>query len=135
MNESRIRNIPYGRKIRQSTYKTTILTRRSTVTDVVPRNPLFDPITWDPARTWPKYMLLLKLCYWHLRCCHNWYKHLFCIMNLSRDASFFWRKRCHWHRNFCAAPIYWFDLQFLIWLRFPNLTRSSQFDSTTIVWK
>ena len=108
------------------------LTCQSAAAYDAPRDPLYVPITWNPACTRPESTLCLHLCYQHIRWCRFSCDHHCRIINLTKNLSFIRCKCCQQHQNFCAAPLSWFDAPFLIRLTSPNSNQINRFDSTPV---
>ena len=100
------------------------LTRQSSVTNNTPRDPLYGPITYNPARTRPKSMLGLHILSQNSLHNHNFHENRHCVKTFNRDASFIWWKLrcCRRKRLLCFPYPLPIQLGFLdpIWLRFFN---------------
>ena len=134
---------PYG--IPTKPDKPNTLTRQSAVTNNAPRFPLYIPVTWNPARTWPDYILRLhSLHSYHDH--YNWKNHQ-CINISLRYMSFILHDHwhCHWTFPCCflsslpirlpvtnLTQILWSDLTYILLL---NLTHIYKFDLTPVAWK
>ena len=124
----RPRNIPYGNMIRWYIYDTrqpkhphsTILCYRN-----FPQGPLLlVHITWNTARTRPKYTPHLRLRSQHLRFLQDYHKNHHWIKIISRGNSFIQNDHRHRYWTFsCCFPSSFpirLNLPNPIWLRFPN---------------
>ena len=110
-----------------------------------PRYPLYISVTWNPACTWPNYILRLRLLHsYHDH--YNWKNHQ-CINILLRYMSFILHEHCNFHWTFPCCflsplpirlpvtnliQILWSDLTYILLL---NLTHIYQFYLTPVAWK